>query len=103
MTFSKLSFFTIVLFATAFAIAQQPTPVKVEEGLLQGISEDGLTVYKGIPFAAPPVGDLRWKAPRPAAKWQGVKLADKFAPGPVQGGNPPSGKSEECLVSCKIF
>jgi para-nitrobenzyl esterase len=97
MTFSKLSFFTIVLFATAFAIAQQPTPVKVEEGLLQGISEDGLTVYKGIPFAAPPVGDLRWKAPRPAAKWQGVKLADKFAPGPVQGGNPPSGKSEDCL------
>ena len=97
MTFSKLSFLTIVLFTSTFAIAQQPAPVNVEEGLLQGNSEDGLTVYKGIPFAAPPVGDLRWKAPQPAAKWEGVKLADKFAPGPVQGGNPPSGKSEDCL------
>ena len=97
MTFSKLSFLTIVLFTSACAIAQQPAPVNVEEGLLQGISEDGLTVYKGIPFAAPPVGDLRWKAPQPAAKWQGVKLADKFAPGPMQGGNPPSGISEDCL------
>jgi para-nitrobenzyl esterase len=97
MTFSKPSFLTIVLFTAAVAIAQQPAPVKVEEGLLQGISEDGLTVYKGIPFATPPVGDLRWKAPQPAAKWQGVKLVDKFAPGPIQGGNPPSGKSEDCL------
>ena len=59
--------------------------------------EDGLTVYKGIPFAAPPVGDLRWRAPQPAAKWDGVKQANKFAPGPIQGGNPPSGKSEDCL------
>jgi para-nitrobenzyl esterase len=85
-----------LLFTAAFASAQ-PSPVKVEEGLLRGTSEDGLTVYKGIPFAAPPVGDLRWKAPQPAAKWQGVKPADKFAPGPIQGGNPPSGKSEDCL------
>ena len=92
-----MSFLTTILFVAVIAIAQQPSPVKVEEGLVQGTSEDGLTVYKGIPFAAPPVGDLRWKAPQPAAKWQGVKLADKFAPGPVQGGNPPSGKSEDCL------
>jgi para-nitrobenzyl esterase len=97
MTFSKLSFLTIVLFTAAFALAQQPAPVKVEEGLVQGTLEDGLAVFKGIPFAAPPVGNLRWKAPQPAAKWQGVKLADKFAPGPMQGGNPPSGKSEDCL------
>src|SRR6478736_1559917 len=97
MPFSKLSFLTIVLFAAAFALAQQPAPVKVEEGLVQGTLEDGLAVFKGIPFAAPPVGNLRWKAPQPAAKWQGVKLADKFAPGPMQGGNPPSGKSEDCL------
>ncbi len=92
-----MSFLAIVLFAAVFAIAQQPAPVKVEEGLLQGTSEDGLTIYKGIPFAAPPVGELRWKAPQPTTKWQGVKLADKFAPGPIQGGNPPSGKSEDCL------
>jgi hypothetical protein len=60
--------------------AQAPAPVKVEGGLLQGTSEDGLSVYRGIPFAAPPVGDLRWRAPQPAAKWEGVKQADKFGP-----------------------
>lgn len=89
--------FVAILFTTASGIAQQPTTVKVEEGLVQGKSEDGLTVYKGVPFAAPPIGDLRWQAPKPAAKWEGVKQADKFAPGPIQGGNPPSGKSEDCL------
>jgi para-nitrobenzyl esterase len=86
-----------VLMIAGFCIAQQPTSVKVEEGLLQGTSEGGLTVYKGIPFAAPPVGDLRWRAPQPAAKWEGVKQADKFAPGPIQAWGAPAGKSEDCL------
>ena len=58
--------------------------VRVEQGLLKGTVEDGLTVYRGIPFAAPPVGDLRWRAPQPAAKWEGVRHADKFAPQCVQ-------------------
>ena len=70
--------------------AQQPSAVKVDGGLLQGTFEDSLTVYRGIPFAAPPVGDLRWHAPQPPTKWEGVKQATKFAPGPIQGGNPPS-------------
>src|SRR5674476_357558 len=78
-------------------IAQKSAPVKVTEGLVQGIIEGDLTVYKGIPFAAPPVGDLRWKAPQSAVKWEGVKQTTKFAPAPMQGGNPPSGKSEDCL------
>jgi para-nitrobenzyl esterase len=86
-----------LVFTCMTGMAQQPAPVKVGEGLLQGIFEDGLTVYKGIPFAAPPVGNLRWRAPQPAAKWEGVRQADTFAPGPVQMGNPPSGKSEDCL------
>jgi len=93
-----------IFFLTAFAMlfvagcSKQLTPlVKVDGGMLQGTTEDGLTVFKGIPFAAPPVGDLRWKAPQPAAKWDGVLQVDKFAPGPIQGGNPPSGKSEDCL------
>lgn len=77
--------------------AQQPAPVKVEDGLLQGKFENGLTVYLGIPFAAPPVGNLRWRPPQPAAKWEGVREATKFAPVPMQGGNPQSGKSEDCL------
>ncbi len=93
----KIFFGLPLLFFANSIVAQLPSPVKVEEGLLQGITEDGLAVYKGIPFAAPPVVDLRWKAPQPAAKWDGIKQADKYAPGPMQGGNPPSGKSEDCL------
>jgi para-nitrobenzyl esterase len=61
----------VVLLVTACAagwgVAQQPAPVKVENGVAQGLSEDGLTVYRGIPFAAPPVGDLRWRPPQRAA------------------------------------
>lgn len=74
-------------------------PVKVEQGQLEGRSEDGLAVYRGIPFAAPPVGNLRWRAPQPAAKWSGVRQADKFGPQCVQGGFGPAPKdmSEDCL------
>ena len=88
---------TAIIFAAGAGFAQQPTPAKVEEGLLQGTFEDGLTVYRGIPFAAPPVGDLRWRAPEPTAKWKGVRQATKFAPGPIQGWGAPIGKSEDCL------
>ena len=70
-----------VLMIAGLCIAQQPAQVKVEQGLVQATSEDGLTVYRGIPFAAPPVGDLRWRAPQAAAKWEGVRQATKFAPG----------------------
>ena len=92
--------FVISVFAWFIAgqsFAQQPLPVKVQEGMVQGTFENGLTFYKGIPFAAPPVGELRWKAPQAAAKWEGVKQTTKFAPAAFQGGNPPSGKSEDCL------
>jgi para-nitrobenzyl esterase len=87
----------LVLATVALVWAQQPAPVRVDEGMLQGTIENGLTVYKGIPFAAPPVGDLRWRAPQPAAKWEGVRQAVKFAPGPIQAWNAPAGKSEDCL------
>jgi para-nitrobenzyl esterase len=85
------------MLAAGLVTAQQPAPIRVEGGLVQGTSEDGLAVFRGIPFAAPPVGDLRWRAPQPAAKWEGVRQATNFAPGPMQGGTPPSGKSEDCL------
>jgi para-nitrobenzyl esterase len=91
----------------AIAIASVPwmsvvasTTVKVEQGMLRGTKEVGLTVFRGIPFAAPPVGDLRWRAPQPAAKWEGVRPADKFAPQCVQGSfgtGPASAMSEDCL------
>jgi para-nitrobenzyl esterase len=72
------------------------TTAKVEQGTLQGTKEAGLTVYRGVPFAAPPVGALRWRAPQPAAKWQGVRRADKFAPQCAQAG-PGTDMSEDCL------
>ncbi len=95
----KLTFlFLLFLMLTAgFSIAQQPAPVKVQDGLLQGKYENGLTVYLGIPFAAPPVGDLRWRAPQTAAKWDGVKQTIKFAPAPIQAWGSQSDKSEDCL------
>ncbi|HTJ51981.1 MAG TPA: carboxylesterase family protein [Cyclobacteriaceae bacterium] len=86
-----------MVFASIMTNAQELTPVKVEQGLLQGVRQNELTVYKGIPFAAPPVDNLRWRAPQPAPSWQGVKQASQFAPASMQGGNPPSGKSEDCL------
>lgn len=97
MKVKTLLFAGLLLMSAGITHAQQPAPIKVEQGMIQGTSEDGLTVYRGIPFAAPPVGDLRWKAPQPAAKWTGVKQTTKFAPAPFQGGNTPSGKSEDCL------
>ena len=90
----------VAVFAAALAIAQQPAAIKVEGGILQGTSEDGLTVYRGIPFAAPPVGDLRWRAPQPPLKWDAVRQADRFGPRCVQGavgrGGLPA-TSEDCL------
>lgn len=87
----------LAILSVATCLAQTLEPVRVEQGLIRGTMEDGLTVYRGIPFALPPVGDLRWRAPQPATNWDGVLEANRFAPGPIQGGNPPSGKSEDCL------
>lgn len=73
-----------------------PGQVKTNYGLLQGIVTDSLTIFKGIPFAAPPVGGLRWKAPQPLTPWEDIKQATTFAPAPLQG-NDQNGKSEDCL------
>ena len=53
-------------------------PVQVANGWVQGTAENGLMVYRGIPYAAPPVGELRWREPQPPADWDGVLLADHF-------------------------
>ncbi len=87
----------IVATMTASCTTLEPGQVKVEGGIIQGAVTSDLAIYKGIPFAAPPVGDLRWKAPQPVEKWSGVKQAVEYAPAPMQGGNPASGKSEDCL------
>jgi len=66
--------------ATASAHAEISDPVQVDSGKISGIpaNPDGIRVFKGIPFGAPPVGDLRWKEPQPVAKWGGVYKADHF-------------------------
>ena len=92
-----LSATLLLTFTAVSGLAQQPAPVKVKQGLVQGTSEDGLTVYRGIPFAAPPVGDLRWRAPMPATNWIGILQATKFGPTPVQGLRSGPSMSEDCL------
>jgi para-nitrobenzyl esterase len=73
----------IVVLATSVAGAQ----VKTESGAVEGTtSADGrIRVFRGIPFAAPPVGELRWQAPRPPAAWQGVRKAAAFGNRCTQG------------------
>ena len=55
---------------------------KTENGWVRGIeaADPRITVFKGIPFAAPPIGENRWRAPQPAADWEGVRDASRFAP-----------------------
>ena len=75
-------------------------------GELRGVREGDLSVFRGIPYAAAPTGDLRWAAPRPAGRWQGVRDASAFGPGCIQPpvpatslyNDPPSSTSEDCLT-----
>lgn len=61
--------------------------LEVDGGQIEGvIDEEGVMVYKGIPYAAPPVGDLRWKQPQPVQPWEGVKKCDRFGAASLQGG-----------------
>ena len=81
------SLLPVVLLTLALAGCQPANPVlEIEGGKIQGVEStvDGVYIYKGIPFAAPPVGDLRWKEPQPVIPWEGVKVADTFGPGSVQ-------------------
>ena len=70
---------------TAYAAAASAPRATTATGVVQGTLESsGVASYKGIPFAAPPVGDLRWKAPQPAQKWKGVRKAVHFGPRGMQ-------------------
>jgi len=91
-------------FAAIFALATSSwaAPVATPDGLIDGVAANGLIVYKGIPFAAPPVANLRWRAPQPAMPWSGVLKADRFSPTCMQKGTYPPGSaaeplSEDCL------
>ncbi|MBE7177929.1 MAG: carboxylesterase family protein [Mucilaginibacter polytrichastri] len=77
--------------------------VKVEGGEISGSRDStGIFSFKGVPFAAPPVDSLRWKAPQPVKPWNGVRICDTFGPSPMQGDPAPfSMWTEEFLIPKK--
>ena len=98
-----------VLCITVSLMAQKnnsfPVQARIENGMIEGLydTKTGLQLYFGIPFAKPPVGDLRWKAPQPVDSWKGVLATQTFGPRPVQGivfgdmNSRSNGISEDCL------
>lgn len=81
--------------------ADGPLVVPTVAGFVEGIREGDLRVFRGIPFAAPPVGELRWKAPQPSERWDGVRPAIEFAPDPWQGDG--SGNVDEDSLYLNIW
>ena len=100
---------TLLAFALALALSglvfAANDAINVHGGLISGTTADGVRGFKGIPFAAPPVGDLRWKAPQPVVAWEGVRKCETFGPecpqAPYPAGSmyasPPQKQSEDCL------
>jgi para-nitrobenzyl esterase len=84
----------LAMAAIANASAMIPEQVKIDTGLLAGTVSTGqpsVRVFKGIPFAAPPLSENRWRAPQPVAKWEGVRKADAFG-APCIAGAPAQGR-----------
>ena len=87
----------------------QLSVVQTESGAVAGYNKNDISIFKGIPFAAPPTGDLRWKAPQPVKNWAGVLKCDRFSASPMQRKpvpfmmwteefiTPPDNLSEDCL------
>lgn len=85
----QLAFLTIALFTCSIMFSQTNTEpalprVKTANGVLEGISSSGISMFKGVPFAQAPVGALRWREPQAPLNWQGVRKADKFGPRAMQ-------------------
>src|SRR5580692_3019093 len=74
-----LSSFLCILGAFAFASSALALdgPVHTQAGMVSGTSGE-VSIFKGIPYTAPPVGDLRWKPPQPPVKWDGVRAATDY-------------------------
>jgi para-nitrobenzyl esterase len=92
---------SLALLTTGFAQAAAPDEATVRSGALKGVVLGDVVAFKGIPYAAPPVGDLRWRPPQPAAAWTGVRQASAFGPVCIQSGGMFGGganQSEDCLT-----
>lgn len=92
-----------VLLAAMSASAATNDPVKIDAGSLQGAVEGDVAYFKGIPFAAPPVGALRWQPPQPVTPWRGVRQATQYGndcmqlPAPGDAAPLGVGVDEDCL------
>lgn len=87
-----------VLALAACSTAAPENPVlTIDGGQVQGVTADipGVYVYRGIPYAAPPLGELRWKAPQPVVPWEGVLVADSFGHPSYQAVHYPGGYATE--------
>ncbi len=105
-THTKVLLVAAGLCAALPGMASAADRVKTANGAVETTAapKDGVRSFKGIPFAAPPVGDLRWKEPQPVKNWKGVRTADKFGPRCMQRTGPAAdywfrsdGMSEDCL------
>ncbi|NLT14545.1 MAG: carboxylesterase family protein [Clostridiales bacterium] len=76
--------------------------VVVKEGILRGTVENGQKVFRGIPYAAPPIGDRRWKAPVPPAKWFGTRVVDRLVSGALQADGREHFPYEDFELSAKM-
>ena len=110
-----MRFLTVLLCAAPLVAAIDP-PVKLDSGMVSGSAgtDPDVRVIKGIPFAAPPEGNMRWRAPQPVAHWDGIRKTDEFGPmcmqAPGRGGASlddrlrPSphtrARRDECRPSC---
>jgi para-nitrobenzyl esterase len=88
--------FYLLIALALYSCGSNPV-LTIEGGQVQGVKADikGVYVYRGIPFAAPPIKALRWKAPQPVIPWQGVKIADKFGHPAYQAVHYPGGYTTE--------
>lgn len=112
MNLKRLSLQILLLIIPFFSKAQHaenqnafPVQITISNGIIEGEFDikTNIQSFKGIPFAQPPVGDLRWKAPQPVTNWNGVKQTKKFGPRGIQSnvfgdmGFRSDGMSEDCL------
>ena len=90
------------LFLVAATSAHAGPVAVTAAGRLEGVRDHGVSVFRGTPYAAPPLGDLRWRAPQPATAWTGTRDVTRFAPACMQSGvsmpgETPPAVSEDCL------